>query len=628
MALNFPDSPTANVTTHTVGDVIYTWDGEKWRAAAVPIEPPDLTSVAIAEDSGNSNRFTSSEFTVTPTIAEDGNPSSAKDLKISITPDIIATPITDSIQSIGTASVTDGVKRLNTNDNSWNSIIWCGAPYNHYLAQGTGTSTQNIITSPDGITWTRRECEVSGSPTNPYSIIAWCPLDGRLYMANRRYTGGSTTVCQWYKANQGTYNFILQGDVSMPGNNTNDSHFSWNNLTWDYYHERWFIGRTSGQNSRHGGFTRGPTTANWSSGWTDLGSACGSEDGRFQIHQDGSATFSITASNQGCGNSSSGWTGYWASPNSSGSYTQIITGGYAKKGRMAKVGTAGWMAVTTGPSRSPGRGSYLCYMTGGTPSNSFTKQNLESWSTFSDITYADMQDCIWIPELGIGVACGQMSTSTRDKEGVLLVTSDCVNWTRHWTNESGDTSQYRWRYMHWNADRNELVLVADAGTFPAGRAGYSKTVFQAANFTELTFVAATGLNNFSTGTAITQSDNNATGAVVEVDEDAGTMAIDTFSGTFTTNQTVEADAINFTKGYLVFDSNGNVSGISPSDPGWTRMNGNGPYTITMPATFDDGNAPDTSCIAGSAISTEMRLISTSQGFTATDTSESSDITPT
>lgn len=63
MAINFPDSPTLGppATTHTVGDVTWTWDGTTWRAAAstsvsiattssVGVVKPDGTTITVTGD--------------------------------------------------------------------------------------------------------------------------------------------------------------------------------------------------------------------------------------------------------------------------------------------------------------------------------------------------------------------------------------------------------------------------------------------------------------------------------------------------------------------------------------------------------------------------------------------------
>ena len=186
MAINFPDSPTANVTTHTVGDVIYTFDGDKWVAAQQPITPPDVTGVTLAEDAGNTNRFTSSEFTVTPTLANDGNPASAKDLKLKLGPVVTAQAASSAISAVGTASFADSVQPATLSASNWSCIRYCGAPFNCYVASANaGPTNARWATSTDGVNWTTYTATGSGMPM---SVTTFCyqPHHQKIYVAYDR----------------------------------------------------------------------------------------------------------------------------------------------------------------------------------------------------------------------------------------------------------------------------------------------------------------------------------------------------------------------------------------------------------------------------------------------------------
>ena len=75
--------------------------------------------------------------------------------------------------------------------------------------------------------------------------------------------------------------------------------------------------------------------------------------------------------------------------------------------------------------------------------------------------------------------------------------------------------------------------------------------------------------------------------------------------------------------YTVHDAAGAVSDLQSADPGYVTMTGSSPYTLTFPATFPTGNAPDVDLPAGTSITTEIQATN----IAGTDVETSNTIVP-
>jgi len=188
-----------------------------------------------------------------------------------------------------------------------------------------------------------------------------------------------------------------------------------------------------------------------------------------------------------------------------------------------------------------------------------------------------------------------------------------------------------------------------------------------APITTLTFSSDKDLAEFSYGDAVNQNDSAASGTVGSVDVGANTMTLATSTGTWgpantgktvvgptttagsgtvastdvgTNTMTLSTSTGTWTpnadktvvgptkpasnvKLYTVHDSAGAVSDLQSADPGYVTMAGNSPYTLTFPATFPTGNAPDTDLPAGTSITTEIQATNTA----GTDVETSNTVTP-
>jgi len=146
---------------------------------------------------------------------------------------------------------------------------------------------------------------------------------------------------------------------------------------------------------------------------------------------------------------------------------------------------------------------------------------------------------------------------------------------------------------------------------------------------QMTFASDKDLTVFASGDAVNQEDSAASGTVGFIDAIANTMALATSTGTWG-----PANAGHYVIGpdkpaadvklYTVHDAAGAVSDLQSSDPGYVTMAGNSPYTLTFPATFPTGNAPDTDLPAGTTLTTEIQATNTG----GTDVETSNTVTPT
>ena len=81
---------------------------------------------------------------------------------------------------------------------------------------------------------------------------------------------------------------------------------------------------------------------------------------------------------------------------------------------------------------------------------------------------------------------------------------------------------------------------------------------------------------------------------IQVESDYIYQAGDKIEAVYPTNSSVSTR-------YLVIDATGAVSGTVGSDPGYVSVGPDTSQTLTFPATFDTGNAPDDELAAGTTI---------------------------
>ena len=621
MALDFPNNPNVD-DTFVVGETEYKWDGTKWKAQALPLQAPVLSGCTLTENNITGNRFSSETFDVTAPSTNEGSPASSRDLKVEVVGGVLAAPETDTISTVGTLSYQDNfTMHGGLNDNAWSEIVWAGPPFNCYVAAGGGSSTQNMAYSYDGRTWTRFTSTYQGASLSP-SSLNYQPTEQKIYCLLTRNTGGSNHSAEILELS------ALDGVWTRPTQNMPSRSFncSWGHLVWDATANRWGMIMTSVQN------IGSSTNTTWLlapvgqtsplTNWSEIGGG-NNYQAWLTFHQNGQIT-----------SQASGW--------NNGNWWNV------KNDATTNDGPQNLKSVNIGSNnpRQTGSTPMLAFGNPVVKWGFFTKDSSQFWSqtgstlipgsspfSYDDIrggvlTASKFYDSLWIEDLGLGFFCGYGSDATRTKQGLLMASADGTNWNFIWTNPPGDTSEYTWSKMCWDPVRKELLLVALGGNNPGVRVGYSKTVTQTLTLTDLTLATNAEFDAFTPGQAITQSDGNAEGVLIDVDPDLNKMAVQTTSGTWTPGQTIDGDASSYGTGYLGLQSDGTVTGVLPSDPGWTRMNGTGPWTLTFPASFPDTETPDDKIPSGSGIKASARAISEVSGFTAESVQTSAQVTPT
>ena len=274
------------------------------------------------------------------------------------------------------------------------------------------------------------------------------------------------------------------------------------------------------------------------------------------------------------------------------------------------------------------------YWTGDNPTSA--PSSISSWTGWTQN----------VPELD-GKSLQHLFFSTQLNQLVLLGsvknTGDTIFQYCHWlSSDGGDTwtdpiltNPIEQTYGYWSfgldAWQIGAHLLCSAGGNVAGkRFGYSQTMGSTQTLPQLTFANDNGLSTFSNGDWIEQDDGGAVGRVARVGP-AATMVVNLPQGTWgpaNQGRFVIGPAQNYDPAWADFDQNGNITRLLPFDPGWQLMNGDGPWNLTFPATFEDGTVPDDVIPAATSLRVDLLAASDADGFIATDEESSNEVTPT
>jgi len=631
--INFPSPPLEVGETYEANGIGYTWDGQKWVANAdrgrETMQAPEIGSVTLTDTGASGDRFTSEVFDVAVNMTENGDPASEKQLKIELGGAVVTRPSTDEISDVTTVPFADNFEINQLNDNNWSIVLWAGPPFNAYLAFSSGSSNDNMAWSADGRNWTRMASTYGGEPYALYAgswtnnSVAYHPDLQALYTVYTRIVGGNYYAdIRVMTELDGVWTDAQQSVASRSYG------CGWGHLQWNEGAQRWSMCMTSVQNiGSHVNTTMmlspvgqdAPT-----SGWVEIGG--GNNYARYcQPHQDGSLTSDV----QGW-NNSNGWQRKVNLANNDAPQN-IIPRNIGSNNSpnfssfpMVAIGNP----VTAWAYGSADTSSIYVYQGSAPPAGG---------SAFPQVPYlpagtgSKLNNSLWIEDLGIAVFCGQGTDDTRTRQGLLVTTTDGINFNLIWTNAPDDNEEYDWMGIFWNSDRQELVLGAIGGTNPGGRMGYSQTLGETVDLPQLTFISADGLVDFPVGTAVEQDDSAATGIVAGSDPDAQTLIVKNTTGTWgpaNDGRFVLGPVTGFSTGYAQLDADGNVASIRQFDPGYTTMNGDGPFNITFPADFGDGGVPDDRLPEGTTMVANVRALSDQSNFIASDTQLSNQITPT
>lgn len=161
----------------------------------------------------------------------------------------------------------------------------------------------------------------------------------------------------------------------------------------------------------------------------------------------------------------------------------------------------------------------------------------------------------------------------------------------------------------------KFSAIANEGT---NRVMWSNTGTDSGPSRVLTLDGNKDLEDFNLGDSVTSNPAGATGVLSVLDDsNPYTMTLSNTTGTWANSTTVVGPAkpTDNTRKYLQFDASGAVSSIlsSAQDPPYTTTDTNPGLTLTFPATFPSGEAPDTELGEG----TTLTVSYTAQNSSAT-----------
>lgn len=598
--LNFPPNPEVGDPYEENG-VTYTWDGVKWRSyKEVELQAPLLTSVDITDTGASADRFTSEVFEVNPVFGAAGKPAPEVSMKVRLDDTnvlrSIARPQTSVITNVTTEEFVDGFNLVDVNANSWYDITWFGPPWNFYFAYATNAvDGSSQAKSADGINWTEVSTGIFPS-TNCRPV--YVEKYQRIYWVNHGYS-----VYWTDDPDLQTYTEAINF-----GGNSPNAEARINQLQYlpeqDFfvaYREYW-----TAPNIMRSAVGDG----NLSSGWRTQGTVQGYCRGGT-IVRPGTNEAMVIMNSYGPANENYQQTVYtqditassisWQNP-LNGQTANIATdiGGYydtvARRWVMACTypvsGTVSW----SGDDR---------------PTAANATVTTHNWN---------IQRMEWFEELGYAVGVGGNSGAAA---GYVYIITDGGRQIQQIVTDP--VAYNLWRDVIWRPEDPKFSLCGSAG---AERFAWSTTLSLPKDLPTLSFsTVGNGLEAFSEGDKVDQSDGSATGSVAGIDLENATMAVNATQGTWLPGQTVLGPSKDVPNAFALIDSQGNVTGIAPGDPGYVKQDGEGPYNVTFPATFSDGT-PDELIPAGTAISADVYAKSSIAGFTAETEASSPSITPT
>lgn len=626
--INFPSPPLTLGETYTENNITYTWDGEKWTALPLTRDsmvPPQIQDITLT-DTGVGGRFTSEVFTLAAQMIEDGDPASAKEVRIEITPEVLAEGSTDPISAVLNTQFADDIVMHPSSENSWVYMEWAGPPFNMYIACADGGSnTFKWVWSEDGETWTQFQGPKGASTAYGKN---WAyrsnPADGTSF---RIYVGsaGQNTIYNSISTREQLLNYENNEEnwsTSRP--HDNPSHRT--DLQYDPVNDRlcakrgpWDVSNTFVT------YTPFPSALT-DSGWRSCGGVGGAHiyRGIVLTNNVGNSYYCTRTSphNEATYNSACVLDLQQANPSlvarQSTRDTQSYTGDPAYDPIHNRWFFSGWYWEGTDPTQMPSSISGWTSWTANIPTDGTTGRSYNKlfWST-------QLQQLICVGGVRLDGTSGNQYCHWRSSDGGDTWTEAIL--TNPLTQERGN-----WSYAIDATQIGSHLLCSNGGNVAGKRFGKSTTLGSNETFPQLFFESTAGLDAFSVGQAVEQEDGNATGNIAALNTDDGWMIVSNTTGTWAVGQRVQSNIGSYDRAFAVINGVGTVAQLSPGDPGWTRLDdATGPWNITFPATFaNTGNAPDDDIPAGGTIVAQVRAVSEQNGFTAISQLNSDPITPT
>jgi len=621
--INFPPTPDPG-DTYTENNITYTWDGEKWTA--LPLTRDSMVAPEIGEvtltDNNEGGRFTSERFTLTATMAEDGDPASSKQAKAVITPEIQAKTLTTPIETISDVSFADDITMYPSSENNWSHIGWAGPPFNMYIAFATGGSNSfKWAWSEDGETWNQFQGPLGASTS---AGINWCyrTVNQTIYVGN----AGQNTVYNTISTREQLLNYENNGEAwSTSRPHDNPSHRT--NMFYDPVNDR--ITSTRGPWDVSNSYV---TIQPFPSTLTDSGwRSCGGQGGAYVNYGDiiinrlGNAYAVGTCSPHNEATYNQSWALDLADANCSIRTSQYTRDANSYSGRRTyhpgfnRWYNNGWYWEGDDPTSAPSSiGSWTGW------AQNVPKQ--DGASLYHMFYSSQLDQLICVGSIRVTGSSNYQYCHWRSDDGGDTWTDAIL--TNPLTQETG--------YWNWGLDATEIgahLLCSGGGDVAGKRFGKSITFGSNETLPQLTFESNAGLELLSVGQAIEQADGNASGNIAFIDIDDARIVVSNTVGTWQTGQRVVTPLESYTQGFAVSLAEAgaiiNIELLSPGDPGWFDLEGNGPWDIQFPATFTNtGNAPDDDIPAGGTIQVEFRALSQQNGYIADSTASSNQITPT
>ena len=572
---------TATDSTSGAAGGPLTFELESASTSQIPITAaPVISAVALSEDNSGGSRFTSESFTVASTMVNDGTPISSKSLKATVTANFLQYPSTDSVSS-NSSSTTNGAA-FSYNQPGTNSQYY---PYNitkwinetlgkvGYTAFVQSSSRNYFYTSIDGTNWTS-----AGDVQNTGSYYGATRWSNYKLVATR----GASPIMTWSENNPTAAGVQLLNSVGFDLGADANYAYAYDNsnrrlVRWT--HSNGVIDTSSisyTQINGGPGFYNSPGVAT-GNGITLIANILPSPYScriyRF-TNSDFSSTATITSNvnfdsvfyNQNC---------KWL----------LFEGGYFWVNWNGNVYRSsdgvGWTLIS--------------------PLN----PNSSSWPPAE-----------WVYENNAIYAVEYAASNS-----YRVVRSN--NFGATWTVVSGNTSTHQSPASFVYGFGKYLI-----GGYTPGSA-YASNLWVSNQFVSqtVTLNSTTGLSSFNVGDSIRlegQTDGYYYGHITNI---SGTSVTIRSSYEFQFGDVIEGLASTgnaSSSKYIVMNTQGNVSALTSTDPGFVSFGPGTSHSITFPATLSTGGAPDTELPSGTSLQVTVRATNS----VGTDDYTSNSVTPT
>lgn len=526
--------------------------------------PPVISSVGLTTTAG-ANRFTSQDFTVTTTMLNDGPPVSQKSVKATVTADFAVYPTSDTIASKSTSTVSNVSKTLtsiNVNELTGSCVFFY---YNRTLNSGQW--------------WSHSQ---SGSST----------------YINVSNDNGTTWTSSGQESFSGSAlnNARVFGDYAILSSSTQDRAGAYKNmeesnslLSLGYYSGRnawryngnWY---SADKTTFYKGSNSGPTSMNTTTNFSTLyeyGHTAAGNNMVVCVARGPASTYYLSSRR--------------VMLDSNGDFT-----GSSSNGTIVN-------SNTTPYDLGFYNGYFWCCSNAGVHRSS----DGVNWTQVGavDITYAQR-----VRESNGYIYISQGNST------VWRTANNGTSWTKIVTGSNGGSTANNFEIGAGHLIHTGHLYSAPRGLFFWETSLEKDTLTLNSNDNLNVFGGINvgdGVRGSGSGVSIVSAINTGTPSI--------TVGGD---GTFNTSEVVTGTAplgsSQESTRYLTIDQSGNVSDIVTSDPGFVSYGPGTEVTLSFPATFSTGNAPDTDLPAGASIRAEIQASSS----VATDTSLSNIVTPT